>query len=77
LGIYGKTITGLTINASGSYRQGLFGYIGTGGEVKSIGLVNCFAIGEISGGNYTGGIAGSSNNTIQSCVALNPVITNE
>src|SRR4029077_17000211 len=35
----GNTIHGLTINSTGSY-NGLFGYIGTGGVVRNVGLTN-------------------------------------
>jgi uncharacterized repeat protein (TIGR02543 family) len=58
----GFTISNLTINNSSNY-QGMFGYIGTGGMVKNIGLIN----GSIKGGNYTGGVAGYSSGTVQNC----------
>jgi uncharacterized repeat protein (TIGR02543 family) len=58
----GFTLTNLTINKTTAY-QGIFGYIGTGSVVENIGLINC----NIIGGNYTGGIAGYTNGTIQNC----------
>jgi formylglycine-generating enzyme required for sulfatase activity len=58
----GFTISNITINETTAY-QGIFGYIGTGGAVKNVALVN----GNVSGGAYTGGIAGYSNGTIQNC----------
>ena len=58
----GRTITGLTISSTSSY-QGLFGVIGTGGEVKNLSLKGC----DIKGGSYVGGIAGQLYGTIQNC----------
>jgi len=52
----GKVITGLTIDTADTY-QGLFGYIG--GTVKNLGLEDV----NISGGDYTGGIAASVGST--------------
>jgi len=56
------TISNITINKTVAY-QGIFGCIGTGGIAKNIGMVNC----NVSGGNYTGGVAGYSNGMIQNC----------
>jgi len=65
----GFTISNLSINRTVAY-LGIFGYIGPGGVVKNIGVIN----GDISGGNYTGGIAGYNNNgTIQSCYVTGSV----
>jgi uncharacterized repeat protein (TIGR02543 family) len=58
----GFTISNLTINRTAAY-QGTFGYIGTGGTVKNTGMINS----NVSGGNYTGGVAGYNNGTIQNC----------
>jgi hypothetical protein len=49
----GYTITDLNINTTSDY-QGMFGYIGSGGMVRSLGLDNC----SISGDSYVGGVAG-------------------
>jgi formylglycine-generating enzyme required for sulfatase activity len=58
----GCTISNLTVNRTTAY-QGIFGYIGTGGMVRNLGLVNS----NISGGNYSGSVAGYNNGTIQNC----------
>jgi uncharacterized repeat protein (TIGR02543 family) len=58
----GYTIIGLTTNSNNNY-QGLFSFIGTGGTVKNVGLVG----GSITGGGFTGGIAGVNQGTIQNC----------
>ncbi|HOV32658.1 MAG TPA: GLUG motif-containing protein [Candidatus Hydrogenedens sp.] len=47
-------ITGLYINRSDEGYIGLFGYIGSGGEVKNLGLENC----RIIGSEYVGGLVG-------------------
>ena len=64
----GFIISNLNINRTATY-QGLFGYIGTGGVVKNIGLVNV----NIKGGNYTGGVSGYSNGMIQNCYVTGSV----
>lgn len=62
-----KTISGLVINKSDAEYQGLFGYLGSANAIiQKIVIVNC----DITGGQYTGGIAGymdSSNSKIQDC----------
>jgi formylglycine-generating enzyme required for sulfatase activity len=58
----GFTISNLAINRTTTY-QGLFGYTGTGGVIKNIGLVNC----NVNGENYSGGVTGYNNGTIQNC----------
>jgi hypothetical protein len=60
-----KTITDLSINNPNANYQGMFGSIGTDGEVKNLTLVN----GDINGGNNTGGIAGLNGGTIANCNA--------
>ena len=56
----GHTITGLTINRSSSDYAGLFGYVGTGGAVKNVGLSG----GSVTGGAYVGGLVGLNDGTI-------------
>jgi len=62
-----KTISGLVINKPDAEYQGLFGYLGDANAIiQKIVIVNC----DITGGNYTGGIAGymsSSSSMIQDC----------
>ena len=62
----GHAITNLTINTSTSY-QGLFGNIGTGGNIKNLAIENV----KITGGRYTGGVAG----TLEGGVIENVYIT--
>ena len=60
----GKTITGLTIDATDTNRQGLFRRVMDNGTVKNVGLVNV----SISGGGDVGGIAGyTESSTISNC----------
>jgi len=59
----GKTITGLTINASSEDSQGLFGYTAAGVVLKNIGLAAC----NINGRGNVGGIAGENNGIVQDC----------
>jgi len=59
----GHTITGLSISANSS-NQGLFGYIGTSGTVKDLGLMG---VSITSSSTYVGGIAGNNAGTIQNC----------
>ena len=58
----GKTISNLTITPSGSH-IGLFGYIGTSGTVRNLGLIDP----NINGPSYVGGIAGYNSGTISNC----------
>lgn len=60
----GKTITGLTINASGSNYQGLIGCLGSGGRVQNLKLENV----SISGSTCTGGVVGyNTGGTVSGC----------
>jgi len=47
-------ITGLYISRSAEDYVGLFGYIGSGGEVKNLGLENCWVIGNENVGSLVG-----------------------
>jgi hypothetical protein len=62
----GYTISNLTINSSSSY-QGLFGYIGSGGVVKNLGLIN---VNISSSGDQVGGIAGYNYGTVEKCYTI-------
>lgn len=55
-------ITGLYINASDSDNQGLFGVVGSDGEVKNLGVD-----GTVSGGSNVGGVVGNNNGIVTSC----------
>ena len=58
----GYKISGLYINQSNSFNQGLFGYIDQNGTVKNLGVD-----GTVKEKNYVGGIAGYNAGTIDSC----------
>jgi hypothetical protein len=58
----GYTVSNLTIYGIAS-RQGMFGYIGEGGVVKNLGLVDV----TINTGNYVGGVAGYNSGMIDNC----------
>lgn len=67
----GYKITGLTINRSSTNNVGLFGYVGSGGEVRDLGLEG----GSVTGSSSAGGLAGcSSSGVISNCYATGPVI---
>ena len=57
-----KVIKGLSSISRADY-QGLFGYIGSGGEVKNVGLEG----GMIKGASFVGGVAGWNEGTIMNC----------
>ena len=59
----GHTISNLTIAASSKNYVGLLGYVGTGGQIKNLGVENI----TIQGRDYVGGLAGLSYGTITSC----------
>ena len=65
----GHTISGIRINKPKDYFQGLFGYLDEGAEVENVKLADV----EITGGLYTGGIAGSSKGSIRNCTVENSV----
>ncbi|MDP1771760.1 MAG: GLUG motif-containing protein, partial [Methylobacter sp.] len=50
----GHTISNLTINRPATSNVGLFGYINTGSTIRNVGMVG----GNVTGSNYTGGLAG-------------------
>ncbi|MGF7145902.1 hypothetical protein HNQ56_004350 [Anaerotaenia torta] len=63
----GNKITNLTINRGTGENQGLFGYIGSGGAVKNLGLTGI----SINGAQMVGGIAGSMvEATLQNCYTM-------
>ena len=70
----GHTITGLTINTTNTPGQGMFGYIGTGGKVENLGLIN---VNINSNSSTVGGIAGENRGgTIQNCYVTGDVTGN-
>ncbi|MEM1484530.1 S-layer homology domain-containing protein [Oscillospiraceae bacterium PP1C4] len=68
----GNQITGLTINRTGSFTQGLFGYIG--GMVENLGVVNV----SVSGKEYVGGVAGYvGGGTVEDCYVTGSISGND
>lgn len=57
----GHAIEGLYINRDSETLNGLFGYIGTGGEVRNLGVTNV----DLTGQNQMGGLAGKNNGLIE------------
>ena len=60
-----NTISNLTINASttAAESEGMFGYVGSNGVVKNLGLEG----GSVSGNNWVGGVAGMNVGMIENC----------
>jgi hypothetical protein len=58
-----KTITALSFNKPNANFQGMFGLIGSGGEVKNLTLVEC----NVYGNYYVGGVAGANMGTVDNC----------
>lgn len=54
----GHGITNLTINFPGNLNVGLFGYVGSGGTVRNVGLVG----GSVTGHSSVGGLVGNNEN---------------
>lgn len=76
----GKQLTGLTINRTGSNNQGIFGYIGSGGMVENLGVVNVSVSGkEYVGGvaGYVGGVAGYVGGTVNNCYVTGSISGND
>ncbi len=59
----GHTISGIRINKIDVMQQGLFGFLGESAEVKNVKLADV----EITGGQFTGGIAGVNEGSIRNC----------
>ena len=65
----GHKISKLYINSTSSYK-GLFGYIGKGGKIQNLGVVD----GNVSGDRYIGGIAGENYGTIENSYNTGTVV---
>jgi len=59
----GHKITGLYINRLDMSYIGLFGYMGSGSEVKNVGIENAM----VSGDGYVGGLVGDNGGTVSGC----------
>lgn len=66
----GHTISGLAISSSGETYVGLFGYIGSGGEVYDLDVSGSVSS---SGDSYVGLLAGCSEGTIENCSATGTI----
>ena len=58
----GHTISGLYINNSTADYQGLFGYVGSSGEIEYLTVS-----GDINGNNYVGGVVGLNLGSVENC----------
>ncbi len=71
----GHVIRNLYINRVGEYYYveydyvGLFGYVGSGGEVRNLGLENV----QVVGGDYVGGLVGRNGGTVSQCYSAGRV----
>ena len=59
----GHVITGLYYNNPSNKHTGLFGFMGSDGTVRNVGIED----GSITGGMYTGGVVGKNEGTVQNC----------
>ena len=66
-----KTISGLYVNENNKQHIGLFGYVGTGCEIKSIGIINSY----FKGLMFVGGVVGYAQGiTITNCYNTSSVV---
>ena len=65
----GHTVTGLTISRSTTFYVGLFGYVGSAGVVKNVGLLS----NSVTGLQSVGGLAGRSDGSISNSYATGSV----
>jgi hypothetical protein len=65
----GHVICNLSLNLPNVDNIGLFGYIGSGGKVKHLGIENV----NILGNNHVGGLAGVNSGTISDCFSTGQV----
>ncbi len=66
----GHVIRNLYINRVGEDYVGLFGYVGSGGEVRNLGLENV----QVSGRDYVGGLVGENWGTVSGCYSTGSVL---
>ena len=65
----GKVISNLSINRPGQQYVGLFGFVGSSGVVKDLGLAG----GSVTGYCYVGGLVGVNAGTVSGCYATGSV----
>jgi hypothetical protein len=63
------TVSNFTFTSPTTEHVGLFGYVGSSGQVKNLGLTNV----NVTGWNDTGGLVGYNNGTITNCCATGSV----
>ena len=64
----GNDISNYSVNSTSSYTSP-FGYIGSAGQVQNVCMIDC----DITGGYYTGGIAGRNSGAISNCIVTGNV----
>ena len=64
-------ISGFTYSTTGTNYIGLFGYVGTDGEIKDLGLTDANV--NAGTGNYVGGLVGGNYGTVSNCYAAGDV----
>jgi hypothetical protein len=69
----GHTISNLTITASTQDYVGLFGYVGSGGRIRNLGVENV----NIAGSTSVGGLVGWNDGTLTACYATGSASGNE
>ncbi len=72
------TVSGIYINDTNSYFQGLFGQLYNGGTIRNVGIINSY----ISGGDRIGGVVGrinvsQSSASLSNCYNAGTVIANQ
>ena len=65
------TISNFTYTTTGTNYIGLFGYVGTGGEIKDLGLINVNV--DAGTGDFVGGLVGYNDGTVSKCYATGNV----
>ncbi|UCD21865.1 MAG: hypothetical protein JSW22_07530 [Chloroflexota bacterium] len=68
----GYEIRGMFINCPGKRYVGLFDYVGEGGVIKDIGVVNA----TVTGGDYVGGLVGRNDGTVSNSYSTGGVTGN-
>ncbi len=66
----GHVIRNLYINRVGENYVGLFGYVGSGGEVRNLGLENV----QVLGSGSVGGLVGDNDGTVSQCYSTGSVL---
>jgi len=70
--IKASQVENLTITASAKDYIGLSGYVGSGGQIKNLGVEDP----NITGRDYVGGLVGGNGGSVTSCYATGTVSSN-